>query len=255
VLDWLSQEGGELPSLDRVLVGGSNCPETLVQRVEERLGARVQTSWGMTELSPLGTIAPPTASGERSGRSGRPPVGLEIKLTNDQGIALAEQRGPVGRLWVKGASVIEHYFKSDETVLDAQGYFDTGDLATIDQDGNLAICGRSKDLIKSGGEWINPTEIEAIVGGHPAVGAVAVIARSDEKWGERPVLVVQPCPNQEADVTVLLDMLRGKVADWWLPTEVVKVEQMPLAATGKIDKVQLRQQFESGAILAETVAR
>ncbi len=253
VLDWLGHEGGELPALDRLLVGGSTCPEALVRRVEDRLGARVQTSWGMTELSPLGTIAPPADTSDKPGRSGRPPVGLEIKLTDDQGVALAEQRGNVGRLRVKGASVIESYFKSDEDVLDAEGYFDTGDLAMIDDDGNLAICGRSKDLIKSGGEWINPAEIEAIVGGLPTVSAVAVIARSDKKWGERPVLVIQRSAGAKTSHAALLDSLRGQVADWWLPTEIVEVDRMPLAPTGKIDKTRLREQLESGAITAATI--
>jgi acyl-CoA synthetase (AMP-forming)/AMP-acid ligase II len=152
---------------------------------------------------------------------------------------------------VKGASVIERYFKSEVSALDEEGYFDTGDLANIDTAGNLSICGRSKDLIKSGGEWINPTEIEDIVGAHPAVGLAAVIGRADEKWGERPVLIVEWRQGQSAEQSGLLEYLRGKVATWWLPEQILKVDSMPLAATGKIDKNQLRSDYASGKLTAD----
>ncbi|HVU28954.1 MAG TPA: AMP-binding protein, partial [Sphingomicrobium sp.] len=155
VVDHLSEEGGELPTLDRVIIGGSNCPEALIRHMEEGLGARVQTSWGMTELSPLGTISPPDGPSRSTATSGRAPIGLDLKLTDASGKALAEQRNRLGHLWVRGASVVDHYFKAASDALDEEGYFDTGDLATIDDDGNLTIRGRSKDLIKSGGEWIN----------------------------------------------------------------------------------------------------
>jgi fatty-acyl-CoA synthase len=235
-----------------VLVGGSTCPESLIRRVEDRLGAQVQTSWGMTELSPMGTIAPPGARG--AAHSGRPPLGLDIRLTNSDGVALPEQRGKVGHLRVRGASVIDRYFNAEEDALDADGFFDTGDLAMLDAEGHLVICGRSKDLIKSGGEWINPAEIEAIAGADPSICAAAVIARSDEKWGERPVLVIQPREGHTFEPGSLLETLRGRVADWWIPTEVAQVSEMPLAATGKIDKNRLREQIESGALEARHVA-
>ena len=132
--------------------------------------------------------------------------------------------------------------------LDDEGYFDTGDLACLDEAGNLTICGRTKDLIKSGGEWINPAEIEEIVGRHPAVGQVAVIGRLDAKWGERPVLIVEPRQGQSVDAQSLIGALRGRVADWWLPDQVVQVAVMPLAATGKIDKNRLRADYASGDV-------
>jgi fatty-acyl-CoA synthase len=247
VLHHLDRDGGSLPALKRVLVGGSNCPAALMKRVE-RLGAYVQTSWGMTELSPLGTIASPTGPPGKPGSSGRPPMGLEIRLTDSQGRPLPAHSRQVGQLRVKGASVIDSYFKSDEAVLDDEGFFDTGDLATIDDGGNVTICGRSKDLIKSGGEWINPAKIETIVGSHPSVEAVAVIGRSDEKWGERPVLIVQPRHGAGIDSGALIGCLRGKVADWWLPSELAEIADMPLAATGKIDKLRLRQDYEAGEL-------
>jgi fatty-acyl-CoA synthase len=218
--------------------------------MEKRLDARVQTSWGMTELSPLGTVAAPDAIVGEERAAGRPPMGLDLKLTDIDGVTLPEQRGVVGHLWVKGASVVQRYFKADADALDAEGYFDTGDLASIDEHGNLTICGRSKDLIKSGGEWINPAEIEEIIGRHPMVGQVAVIGRLDEKWGERPVLIVEPRKGQFVDAAALLRALRGKVADWWIPDAVVQIESMPLAATGKIDKNQLRADYAEPGIPA-----
>jgi fatty-acyl-CoA synthase len=142
--------------------------------------------------------------------------------------------------------VLDRYFKAEADVLDDEGYFDTGDLASLDETGDLTIRGRSKDLIKSGGEWINPAEIEDIIGRHPAVGQVAVVGRPDPKWGERPVLIVEPRPGQSVDVKSLLQILRGKVADWWLPDEIVQIAAMPLAATGKIDKTRLRADYASG---------
>jgi 3-(methylthio)propionyl---CoA ligase len=248
VLDHLDAIGGDLPALKRVLIGGANCPDALIRRMEERLGATVQTSWGMTELSPLGTIAPPDAAASEARASGRPPMGLDLKLTDADGVRLSRQRGVVGHLKVKGASVIERYFKAETSALDHEGYFATGDLASIDDAGNVSICGRSKDLIKSGGEWINPAEIEDIVGTHPAVGLAAVIARADAKWGERPVLIVEWRQGKTVDVPSLLELLRGKVADWWLPEQILKIDTMPLAATGKIDKNQLRAEYANGRL-------
>ncbi len=251
VLDHLDAVDGELPALKRVLIGGANCPDALLRRMEKRLGARVQTSWGMTELSPVGTIASPDAPATEMRASGRPAMGLDLKLTDANGLVLPRQRGVVGHLKVKGASVIEHYFKSDASAVDAEGYFDTGDLASIDDAGNVSIRGRSKDLIKSGGEWINPAEIEDIVGTHPAVGLVAVIARSDAKWGERPVLIVEWRQGRSADAPTLLEFLRGKVAGWWLPDQILEIDAMPLAATGKIDKNQLRADYANGTLTAD----
>ena len=255
LVDHLDASGGELPALERVVIGGSSCPDALIRRLEARLGARVQTSWGMTELSPLGAIAPPDASPIEARASGRPVMGLDLKLTDAEGVALPEQRGAVGRLKVKGASVIARYFKAEADAVDAEGWFDTGDLASLDEAGRLTICGRSKDLIKSGGEWINPAEIEDIVGRHPAVGQVAVIGRPDPKWGERPVLIVEPRLGQMIDAQALLDSLRGQVPDWWIPSDVVQVEVMPLATTGKIDRNRLRADYLSEKLAAEGVDR
>jgi fatty-acyl-CoA synthase len=249
VADHLEATGGELPALERVVIGGSHCPDALIKRLEERLGCRVQTSWGMTELSPLGVIAAPDLPPAGGGASGRPMMGLDLKLTDAEGVTLPQQRGAVGHLKVKGHSVVDRYFKAEADSLDAEGYFDTGDLASLDAAGNLTICGRSKDLIKSGGEWINPAEIEEIVGRDPTVSQVAVIGRTDPKWGERPVLIVEPQQGRVIDGKALIGALKGKVADWWLPDEVVEVAAMPLAATGKIDKIRLRADYARGDAL------
>ncbi|HEX4197510.1 MAG TPA: AMP-binding protein [Caulobacteraceae bacterium] len=250
VVDHLDAVGGELPDLKRVIIGGSSCPDALIRRIEARLGVVVQTSWGMTELSPLGTVA---ASGAPSGSqgAGRPAMGLDLKLTDADGAALAQQRGPVGHLKVKGASVLDRYFRADADSLDAEGYFDTGDLASLDEAGALTIRGRTKDLIKSGGEWINPAEIEDIVGAHPSVGQVAVIGRPDDRWGERPVLIVEPRQGRAIDAQSLRDFLRGKAPDWQLPDQILQIAAMPLAATGKIDKIRLRADYLAGTIVGE----
>ncbi len=236
----LDRTGGDLPSLRRIMVGGTAMPQALMDRLEARLGVIIQTSWGMTELSPLGTTSPASTPVRSAAQSGRPPIGVDLLLTDADGAPLAEQRGHEGRLRVRGAAVVQRYFGQEEPAVDAQGWFDTGDLAVIDATGNVSITGRAKDLIKSGGEWINPGEIEAIVGALPDVAQVAVVARAHPKWGERPILIVEPCKGAEISDDTLLAALRARVANWWLPDAIVRVAAMPLAMTGKIDKQQLR---------------
>lgn len=255
VADQLESNGESLPHLERVIIGGSSCPEQLIERIERVLGAQVQTSWGMTELAPLGTIAPLSAPARPQQSSGRAPMGLDLKLVDAAGNTLAEQVGTVGHLRVRGASVIERYFGDNQTALDAEGFFDTGDLAMIDPAGNLTICGRSKDLIKSGGEWINPAEIEAIVGGEPAVSLVAVIGTPDEKWTERPLLVVQPRAGETLDASQLVGVLRDRIASWWMPDRLARVAAMPLTGSGKIDKVRLRADYAAGKLQTEPLDR
>jgi fatty-acyl-CoA synthase len=243
LVDQLDASGGELPSLKRIIVGGAPMGEQLMERVEKRVGAIIQTSWGMTELTPLGAIAPAGLPTRNAASAGRIAIGIDLLLKDSDGAALPEQRGVEGRLHVKGQSVVKRYYGKTEDAVDAEGWFDTGDLARIDHDGSLFITGRAKDLIKSGGEWINPAEIEAIISGLPAVAQAAVIAREDAKWGERPVLVVE---LRDADAITDADLtasLKGRVPSWWMPDSVIRVPAMPLAATGKIDKKKLRIQF------------
>jgi acyl-CoA synthetase (AMP-forming)/AMP-acid ligase II len=240
LVDHLERTGGTVSSLQRILLGGSSVPQALMDRLEARLGVTIQTSWGMTELSPVGTVTPANAPIRVSTKSGKPPLGVDLRLIDAGGIPLRDQRNGEGRLCVKAASAVERYFGEDETATDADGWFDTGDLARIDASGNLSITGRAKDLIKSGGEWINPGEIEAIVGALPDVALVAVVGRADARWGERPVLVIEERQGADVSDETLLDALRGRIANWWLPDTIVRVAAMPLALTGKIDKMRLR---------------
>jgi fatty-acyl-CoA synthase len=246
LIEHIEAEGGELPSLKRIIVGGAPMPPALMERIERRLGVVVQTSWGMTELSPAGTMAPPNESHRSAHVSGRPTIGVDLLLTDAEGRALPEQREVEGHLRVRGGSVVERYFGQQSPATDADGWFDTGDLARIDDSGSLIITGRAKDLVKSGGEWINPAEIEAVIAALPQVSLAVVIGRPDPKWGERPVLLVQLREDQTASDDELLGALRGKVPQWWIPDAVVRVQNMPQAATGKIDKRRLRLEYGGG---------
>lgn len=243
LMEHLEATNGNVPSLKRILMGGAPLPPALMERIEKRLGVSVQTSWGMTELSPSGTVSPPGERTRSAAASGRPAVGIDLLLTDADGHPLDQQRNVEGHLRVRGASVIERYFGETDDVTDADGWFDTGDLARIDDTGNLVITGRSKDLIKSGGEWINPAEIEAVIGSLPEVSLAAVVGRADPKWGERPILVVEMRGHQTISDDALLASLQGRVASWWIPDTVVRISNIPLTTTGKIDKMRLRSQY------------
>ncbi|WGM40691.1 long-chain-fatty-acid--CoA ligase [Caulobacter sp. NIBR1757] len=247
LLEHLEATGADVPTLKRIVVGGAPMPAALMERLETRLGARVQTTWGMTELSPSGTVTPLSDPVRPAGNSGRPTLGVDLLITDPEGRPLPEQRNAEGNLRVRGAAVVERYFGETQTALDADGWFDTGDLARIDEAGNLIITGRAKDLIKSGGEWINPVEIESVVGALPQVSLAAVIGRADPKWGERPLLLVELRDAGEISDEALLAPLKGKIASWWIPDGVVRLSIMPLAATGKIDKIRLRTEYGGGA--------
>ena len=236
-----------LTTLTRIIVGGAPMPPALKDRLESELGVIVQTTWGMTELSPVGTVAVLGDEARAAELSGRPALGVDLMIADERGMPLAEQRGSEGRLHVRGASVIERYFGQDTPATNCDGWFDTGDLARISDRGDLMITGRAKDLIKSGGEWINPAEIEAIIGELPQIALAAVIGRSDEKWGERPILLVELRAGQEISDDELLQALRGRVAPWWLPDSIIRMHAMPLAATGKIDKIELRKSFRDSS--------
>ncbi|GAA0655605.1 AMP-binding protein [Brevundimonas lenta] len=240
LIEHLDATGGETPTLKRIIVGGAPLSPALMERIETRLGVTVQMSWGMTELSPLGTCASPHDPKRSALVSGRPAIGVDLLLTDADGHPLPEQRGVEGHLRVRGSAVIERYFGETASATDDDGWFATGDLASIDADGNLAITGRAKDLIKSGGEWINPAEIEAVISEHPSVSLAAVIGRPDPKWGERPLLVVETRGTERVNNDDLLAILRGRVAPWWIPDAVIRLDRMPLASTGKIDKMRLR---------------
>lgn len=243
LVEHLDAVGGDVPTLKRIIVGGAPIGEQLMKRIEQRLGAIVQTSWGMTELTPLGVIAPSNLSERESASAGRNAIGVDFLLKDAAGSALPEQRGAEGRLHVRGQSVVNRYYGQPAPAVDSEGWFDTGDLARIGANGSLYITGRAKDLIKSGGEWINPAQIESLVNASPAVGQAAVIARQDAKWGERPVLIVEIREDHEVSDDEIIAPLRGLVPSWWMPDAIIRLPKLPLAATGKIDKQKLRAEF------------
>jgi acyl-CoA synthetase (AMP-forming)/AMP-acid ligase II len=246
LVEHLDESGGEVPTLTRIIVGGAALPPALMERLEQRLGVTVQTSWGMTELSPSGTVSAPGDPARSAVSSGRPAIGVDLLITDGDGRPLPAQRGVEGHLRVRGAAVIERYFGEQRDATDADGWFPTGDLARIDANGNLIITGRAKDLIKSGGEWINPAEIEAMVSALPEVSLVAVIGRTHPRWGERPILLVQTRGSAAISDDALLAPLRGNVAPWWIPDAIIRLARMPLSSTGKVDKVRLRAEYGDG---------
>ena len=241
LFDHLDANNLAVPSLRRIMVGGAPMPSALMERIEAR-GIEVQTTWGMTELSPLGTATPPGAASRDPSTSGKPAVGVDLLVTDADGAPLAQQREVEGHLWVRGPSVVDRYLGQVDTAT-RDGWFATGDLARIDRDGSLTLTGRSKDLIKSGGEWINPAQIEAAVATHPDVANAAVVGREDDKWGERPILLVELVEGADPTDAALLDPVRAACASWWVPDAVIRLPAIPLAATGKIDKLRLRQEF------------
>jgi fatty-acyl-CoA synthase len=254
LLSHLRENQLRLSSLQRVVIGGSAVPEAIVRGFRDDYGVAVAHAWGMTEVSPLGTLAAPTAriaklsADEQLGyalKQGRPPVGVELKLLDDDGNRLPHDGATFGRLMVSGPFVIEQYFRGDGgDILDDEGFFDTGDVATFDRDGFMQITDRAKDVIKSGGEWISSIEIENLAVNHPKAALCAVIGAAHPKWDERPVLLVKLEPGQQGDREEFLRFLEGKIAKWWMPDDVVFVDDIPLGATGKIDKKLIRERMK-----------
>jgi fatty-acyl-CoA synthase len=247
-----------------VVIGGSAVPEALVRAFRDDYGVSVTHAWGMTEMSPLGTLAAPTGktaklSAEEQLRytlkQGRVPIGVEMKLVDDEGKRLPHDGTTFGRLLVKGPFVVGEYFKGEGgKILDAEGFFDTGDVATIDADGFMQITDRAKDVIKSGGEWISTIEIENLAVGHEKAELAAVIGAAHPKWDERPVLLVKLVPGAESSKEEFLGFLEGKIAKWWTPDDVVFVDDIPLGATGKIDKKLIRERMK-GYVLPTAKAK
>ena len=257
LLQYLQDSGREIPSLERIVVGGAACPPMLIEAFEQRHAVRVHHSWGMTEMSPLGVFNSPTRVSasltpperEAIGRKqGRGVFGVEMSIVDDDGAELPWDGEQPGRLQVRGPWVCGSYFHSDDDEAHgADGWFDTGDVATIDPLGFMQITDRSKDVIKSGGEWISSIELENLAMSHPGVAEAAVIAIADPKWSERPLLVVVRKPGAAVDAEALIAWYKGKVADWWIPDTVRFVDELPHTATGKLAKAQLRRQMAESA--------
>lgn len=255
LLGYLRETGQRPTTLKRVVIGGAAPPPAVIEAFENDYNIEVIHAWGMTELSPMGSLGTPTAATAQLPRSeqmrlknkqGRPPLGVEMKIVDDQGLELPRDGKTFGRLVVRGAAVARAYFKGEGgQILDADGFFDTGDVATLDGYGFMQITDRAKDVIKSGGEWISSIEVENLAMTHPKVALAAVIGVPHPKWDERPLLVVELRPGESADKAEMLRHLDGKIAKWWMPDDVVFVDKIALGATGKIDKKVLRAAYRA----------
>lgn len=253
LLQHLEKEGGELPDLERVVIGGAACPRAVTQKFQDNYGVQVIHAWGMTEMSPLGslcTIKPEYADLEGEAlldleqKQGHPPFGVEMKVTDDANVERPWDGKTFGRLKVRGPAVASCYYKdTGPEAFDAEGWFDTGDVAHMDEHGYMQITDRAKDVIKSGGEWISTIDLENLAVGHPDVAEAAVIGLAHPKWDERPLLVIVRKEGREPSKNDILGFLEGKIAKWWMPDDVAFVSEIPHTATGKIQKTTLREQF------------
>jgi len=253
----LETTGSKIESLKRTLVGGSALPTVMIPAFA-KYGVELVHAWGMTETSPLGTLnqllqkhgslSDAEKATIREGQ-GRPPLGVEVRLVDDNGNVLPEDGKTQGDLQIRGFWIIESYFRADGSALTADGWFDTGDVATIDEDGYLIIRDRSKDIIKSGGEWISTVELEDIAMSHERVANAAAIAAKHNKWDERPVLCVVKNAGAELTEAEVLAFFDGRIASWQVPDKVIFVDELPLGATGKVLKNKLRELY--GNVLLE----
>jgi 3-(methylthio)propionyl---CoA ligase len=252
LLRHLEATGATLSTLKRVVIGGSACPRAMTEAFETKYGVTVAHAWGMTEMSPLGSVCSIKPDyGDIGGealldlkvKQGHPPFGVEFRITDDENRDLPWDGSTFGRLKVRGPAVARAYFRRDEDLLDEHGFFETGDVATIDPYGMMHVTDRAKDVIKSGGEWISSIELENLAVGHPDVAEAAVIGVHHPKWDERPLLIVVPKEGRRPSRDDLIGFMQGRIAKWWLPDDVVIVAEIPHTATGKIQKTALRDQF------------
>ena len=255
LIEYMKSSGKQFSHLDSVVIGGSAAPLSMIKDLEEEFGVSVMQAWGMTEISPIGT------NGRLKGKyrdlpaderraiktaQGRAKFGVDLKIVDDEGRQLPHDGTAAGELLVRGPWVAQAYFKDkDASKLshDNEGWMRTGDVGTIDADGHLRLTDRTKDLIKSGGEWISSIELENAAIGHPAVAEAAAIGVAHPKWTERPLLLVVPQVGAELNGEGITEFLVDKVAKWWLPDDILFVEALPHTATGKIHKLRLREQY------------
>ena len=262
---WLGLQGeidkqGRLPKgFEDVVIGGSAAPTSMIRYFEEK-DVNVCHAWGMTEMSPIGTQGnlPPHLShlsmdeklAMKSGQ-GRRVFGVDLKIIDEDGARLPHDGSATGELFVRGNTITAGYYNNDaanQEAFDAEGWFGTGDVASIDEHGFLTITDRAKDLIKSGGEWISSLDLENVIMAHPRVANCAVIAVPHPKWDERPLLVVVPAAEGRPEISEMMEMLSEHFARWQLPDEVVFVEELPLTATGKVSKLSLRKRHAAGEL-------
>lgn len=255
LMQHVRQTAASFSSLKGIVCGGSAASLQLIKDIESH-GIEFIHGWGLTETSPIGAAGAPGAipdglSGEDRQRyklkQGRPVFGVDIRLVDDKGEQVPHDGVSTGEVLMRGNTVINAYYNDPEaskSAFDRHGWLRTGDIGVIDRSSCLQLTDRAKDLIKSGGEWISSIDLESVAQGHPAVAMAAAIAVPHPKWDERPLLVVVPAEGQKADKEAILDYLRDNVARFWVPDDVVFIDEMPLTATGKVSKRQLRQRFQ-----------
>jgi fatty-acyl-CoA synthase len=258
LLQYLERNNLKLSTLKRVLIGGSAVPRSMIETFETKYSVDVCHAWGMTEMSPLGTLGTLKAGMDQlpherridlKVKQGHPVFGVEMKIVDDNDHELPRDGQAFGRLKVRGPAVAKGYFRGEgQGAFDKDGWFDTGDVATLDPDGYMTITDRAKDVIKSGGEWISSIEIENIAVGHEAVAEAAVIGIFHPKWDERPILVLVLKPGKTVTKQEILKYLEGRIAKWWMPDDVIFVDEIPHTATGKIQKTALRDRFKNHAL-------
>lgn len=251
-LDHLERTGEDAGKLTHLIIGGSAVPRAMAEKFQTKYGVAVRQLWGMTETSPLGVVATPTPKLAQLGedavndviwsRQGRLQYGIELKVVNEKGERLPADGKSAGTLMVRGPWTVERYFRSDTSALDAEGWFDTGDIATLDENGFMRITDRTKDVIKSGGEWVSSIEVENAAISCPGVRVAAVIGVYHPKWEERPLLIVETHPGETVTMEMMRAHLEDKIVKWWMPDDMI-IAEVPLTATGKIDKKVLRDRY------------
>ena len=248
VLEYLRVHDIKIPSLKRVYSGGSQVPQWMIQEFKDKHGIDCVQVWGMTETSPLGLVNYPSNNQKNKennlmSKTGRPVWAMEFKITDPEGKTIKKDHTQVGNIWVKGPTVINKYYKERDFCVDSEGWFDTGDIGNLDNDGYISLTDRSKDLIKSGGEWISSIHLEQIIRRHPKVYDASVIGIKDKKWGERPLVVAEIEKNANASEGEILDYFKDKIAKWQIPDKVIFVDELPLSSTGKPLKSKLRDKY------------
>jgi fatty-acyl-CoA synthase len=253
LLGYMRENKLKFSTLKRAIVGGSAAPPAMIREFKEAHGVECQHAWGMTEMSPLGTFCslknkhlglPADKQFDVLVKQGRAIYGVQMKIVDAEGNELPHDGKAFGDLLVRGPWIATGYFKGEGGSPLRDGWFPTGDVATIDADGYMQITDRSKDVIKSGGEWISSIDLENIAVAHPAIAEAAAISAAHPKWDERPLIVAVKKPGATVTREELLAFYEGKVAKWWIPDDVVFVEQLPHTATGKLLKTKLRQDFK-----------
>ena len=253
-LTYLAKVGADTANLKRLVIGGSAVPRAMAETFLNKYGVTVRQLWGMTETSPLGVIATPTPKLALKGdaamqevvwtKQGRMQFGIELRVVDENMKDLPRDGETPGSLLVRGPWTIERYFGDDKSAVDADGWFDTGDIATLDADGFMRITDRQKDVIKSGGEWISSIDIENIAVACPGVRIAAVIGVLHPKWEERPILIIEPQPDCTLTADQVNEFLEPRIVKWWRPDAII-IEHVPLTATGKIDKKSLRDKYKN----------